>query len=433
MSSMPGLKLFFQKFDRKILQKFFASSAPSLASAINWEAHHPQLAESIYAELSNLRERDRDVFKKTYATLSDINVLSEKAKDGNYYRKRAWGNRDVQRKWLEYFKSEMPPIDSMVMWIYLEVPDLFKELLARKFSSTSNASGGSRYFMPGKYEGKPTEHTDKFKDDLKDYLKAEFGYPIRVHMERNDLAGCIRFVVTTDPFPKYEQQYPDEGGDDDLGVGLAKKADCFYVTYTEKTVRHPAQFSIRCDYTKRQRDQIADYFAQDVLGSHKGAKPEQTRDLSEFKKRPRNFDVCEAEPDYLNHRYAGVKMEIDSGGDNPEIYMRMFNGDLYDEIERRGELKDVPDSAKRVVELYISMTLYKGERPPIQQTSFLSESGIEESRKTQDYMVTVCARGPWKARPAPSEVDERKIDRILRAMEIVDVTGEKAIKKKTRK
>ena len=248
MSSMPGLKLFFQKFDRKILQKFFASSAPSLASAINWEAHHPQLAESIYAELSNLRERDRDVFKKTYATLSDINVLSEKAKDGNYYRKRAWGNRDVQRKWLEYF------------------------------SSTSNASGGSRYFMPEKYDGKPTGHTDKFKDDLKDYLKTEFGYPIRVHMERNDLAGCIRFVVTTDPFPKYEQQYPDEGGDDDLGVGLAKKADCFYVTYTEKTVRHPAQFSIRCDYTKKQRDQIADYFAQDVLGSHKGAKPEQTRD-----------------------------------------------------------------------------------------------------------------------------------------------------------
>ena len=111
----------------------------------------------------------------------------------------------------------------------------------------------------------------------------------------------------------------------------------------------------------------------------------------------------------------------------------MFNGDFYDEIERRGELRDVPDSAKKVVELYIAMTLYKGERPPIQQTSFLSESGIEENRKPQEYMVTVCAKGPWKARPTPSEVDERKIDRVLRAMKIVDVTDEKAIKKKTRK
>ena len=433
MSSMPGLKLFLRKFDRKILQRFFASSAPSLASAINWETHHPQLAEIIYDELSKLREREGDVFKKTYATFSDINVLSEKAKDANYYRKRAWEDRDVQRKWLEYFKIERLPIDWMVMWIYLEAPDLFKELLSRKFSSMSNASGGSRYFMPEKYDGKPADHTDEFKDDLKDYLKTEFGYPRRVHIERNDLAGCIRFVVTTDAFPKYEQQYPDEGGDDDLGMELSRKVDCVYVTYTEKTVRHPAQFSIRCDYTKKQRDQIADYFAQDVLGSHKGAKPEQTRDLSGFKKRPPDFDVCEAEPDYLSHRYAGLKMEIDSGGENPEIYMRLFNGDFYDEIERRGELKDVPDSAKRVVELYISMTLYKGERPPIQQTSFLSESGIEENRKPQEYMVTVCAKGPWKARPTPSEVDERKIDRVLRAMKIVDVTGEKVLGKKTRK
>lgn len=287
--------------------------------------------------------------------------------------------------------------------------------------------------MPESYDGTIRKDLSTFRDDLKSYFKSEVGFPMRVHVERNDLPNCVRFVITTDPIPRYEQQYPDGGGDDDLDVGLSKRADCFYITLTEKTVRHSAQFKIRCEYTKEQRDQIAEYFAQDVLGSRRGVKTVQCRDLSKFKTKPGDFKIAEAEPDYITHRYAGVKMEIHSGGPNPEIYMRMFNGDLYEEIAKRGELAGVPDEAKTIVEMYIEMEMYKGERPDSQQMNFLEGSGVDDDRKKQVYTVTVRSKGAWGASPSPLPADERKIDRILRAMDIVDVAGEKALKTKTRK
>lgn len=431
MSSMPGLKMFLQKFDRRILRKFFEHHAANFAAEIDWKETHPQLADGIYDALVSLRGKDKQVFQKLYATFADIEVLSEKGKDYGYYRNAVFSDRSLQQKWMDYFKLSPPPLDTMVMWIQIEAPETFRQLLTRKLSSASDASGGNRYFLPSNFDGTVKMALDGFRKDVKDYLKVERGYAPRVHVERNDLVGCIRFVVTTDPFPQYEQQYKENGGDDDLDVGLVKRTDCFYITYMEKTVRHPAQFSIRSGLTKVQRDQIADYFAKDVLGSRKGAKPEQHRDLSQFKSRPPDFNIAVAEEDYIGHRYVGVKMEIASGGPKPEIYMRMFNGDLYEEMAKRRELENVSDKAKTIMELYLEVTILKGERPESQQMNF--ENGVDDDRKEQTYLVTVRSKGPWQVKPKLATVDERKIDRILRAMDIVDVSGRTALKTKTRK
>ena len=433
MSTMPGLKMFFRQFDGKILKRFFEQHNEDFASEIEWEHKQPQLADEIYAALSGLREKNAESFRQIYATLSDIHLLSEKPKDAIYYRKKAFEIRGLPKKWGEQFKLGAPSVQTVAMWIGIEAPDLFKLLLARKFSSAKNASGGVRYYMPESYDGTIRQDLSTFRDDLKSYFKSEVGFPMRVHVERNDLPNCVRFVITTDPIPKYEQQYQDGGGDDDLDVGLSKRADCFYITLTEKTVRHSAQFKIRCEYTKAQRDQIAEYFAQDVLGSRRGVKTVQCRDLSAFKVRPKDFDIATKEPDYITHHYVGVMMEIASGGTKPEIYMRKFNGDLYDEIAKRGELRGVPEKDKTIIELYIEMEMYSGDLPEALQMNFLETSGVDDARKKKSYTVTVRAKGAWSASPSPLPVDERKIDRILRAMDIVDVAGEKALKTKTRK
>ena len=73
MSSMPGLKMFFRQFDRRILKRFFERHDASFAAEIDWEKAHPQLADGIYDALSGLRERDETSFQRIYATLTDIN------------------------------------------------------------------------------------------------------------------------------------------------------------------------------------------------------------------------------------------------------------------------------------------------------------------------------------------------------------------------
>ena len=430
--AMPGLKTFLQGIDMPVLRAFFNVEDPFAGKSINWKLHGRELAEKICALMAELRHDDVKAFDGLYSRFSDVNILSEKAKDAIFYRKKVFEDRELKNTFLNSFGVRMPTINTLSMWIAVHSPNLFKELLTRKFSSQKEANGGVRYFLPSNYDGSIASDLNSFRDDVKRYLKDERGYTMRVHVERNDLVGLVRFTVAMDPVPKKEAAFDEGGGDDDLGMSLAKGADFFYVTLKEGTPRKPARtFAVKGDFLKTQRDTIAKYFATDVLGSRMAPKPEVVRNLTSFVRRPPKFDIVSAEPDFRNLEYRGVKMEIESGGVRPELYMRRFNGDLYEEIDKRGELKGVPDDAKHILELYLEISLLSGNPPRARQMTFANE--YEDGRKERVYEVTVPSCGEWRVKPTAPAIDETKIAKVLSAMGIVNVAGDKVLRKTMRK
>lgn len=430
--AMPGLKTFLQGIDMPVLRAFFNVEEPFAGKSIDWELPGRELAEKIYVLMAELRHDNDKAFNGLYSRIWDVNILSERAKDAIFYRKKIFEDRELKDIFLKTFGVGMPTSNTLSMWIAVHSPNLFKELLTRKFSSQKEANGGVRYYLPSNYDGSIASDLNAFRNDVKRYLKDERGYAMRVHVERNDLVGLVRFTVAMDPVPKKEAAFDEGGGDDDLGMSLAKGADFFYVTLNEGTPRKPIKtFAIKGDFLKAQRDAIAMYFATDVLGSRMSPKPEVVHNLASFVKRPAKFDIVSAEPDFRNLEYRGVKMEIESGGERPELYMRRFNGDLYDEIDKRGELKGVPDNAKRILELYLEISLLSGSLPRARQMTFANE--YDDGRKEKVYDVTVPSCGEWRVKPTAPAIDEAKIAKVLSAMGIVNVAGDKVLKKTMRK
>lgn len=430
--AMPGLKTFLQGMDKPVLEEFFSTEVPLASKSIDWSLSGWELIDAIYATVAKLRHSDIKAFDGLYSRFSDINILSEKGKDAIFYRKKVFDDRSLKALYIKTFGVNMPIINTLSMWIAIHAPDLFKALLTRKFSSQKEATGGIRYYLPSCYDGAISTDLKNFRDNVKRYLKDERGYAMRVHVERNDLVGLVRFTVAMDPVPKKEAAFDEGGGDDDLGMSLARGADFFYITLKEKTPRKPSNtFAVKGDFLKTQRDMIANFFALDVLGSRMTPRPEVIHDLAPFVQRPRTFDIVSSEPDFRMLEYRGVKMEIESGGKRPELYMRRFNGNLYDEINKRGELKDVPDKAKRIQELYLEITIMSGTPPAIRQLTLAN--GYEDGRKEKLYEVTVPSCGEWRIKPLASAVDEAKIARVLFAMGIMNIAGDKVLKKTRRK
>ena len=420
--------MIFEAIEKKTLKAFFDKHAPLVSPKVNWDIDDKgKLAQSVYDGLFGLKETDIETFQRVYPIFFDIQSLSERAKDGRYYRKKILGMSRYGGKWLSEFGHRVPDLHTIVAWIELNAPEVFGQLLRRKLMDSREASGGYKYYLPSNYKGEVDLNTVPFREEIKKFLHCETGLKMRAHIERNDLAGYIRFVITTDPFPKKEEQFKEGGGDDDIGMELAKRAERFYITVKFGTKRKCAYFSIKCDFYTAQRDFIADQFADKVLHSRLSVRPEQCRNLSGFRSRPKKFDFTSV-PDYRSLAYTGMNMRINSGGERPEWYIRKFDEDFYDAIIRRGELRDVPDASKEIVEMYLDVTIVSGEPPKQIQSSLFESIPIDDGRKEKTFEVTVRSKGSWLAKPAPSVCDEEKIDRILSIMGLCDVAGEKILK-----
>jgi len=296
------------------------------------------------------------------------------------------------------------------------------------------ANGGFKYYMKGNYDGRIGDPNGQFKDELKAYLKDECGVDLHVNVEKTALKKYVRFTVTTDPFPSHKQHFSKEKQDQDkdiLRTHNAQDVECFYITLYRTT--RGSYFQIKCDYTDAQRNTVADYFARFVLMSNLGVKPEQRRDLKEFRTRPRKFDTRDIDG-LVDYRYEGVNMRILSGGKRRKnIYVRRFvDTDFYDEIERSGDLKDVPVQSRELVELYLEVVLKTGDRPELEQASF-AELGDFDGRNTKSYLVAVKSRGFWSSKPTATESDEKKIDQLLERMGLRDISGQNILKTTKRK
>lgn len=431
--SMPALKPMIATIGKKLFHRLVHRFVTEFENKIDWSPDDTdEFATQAFAILSRNDPDTIAVRDKLYPHLFNIHTLSEKPKDGPYYYKCITnGPGDVKQKWFEEFSLYSPAIQTMAAWILLEAPTLFERLLTQALAQCREANGGYKFYLKGNYEITMKDPNGVFKEKLKSFLKLEYGVDMHVSIEKNEMRKYIRYIVTTDPFPSNGQHFSKDTADkgkDILKTHLKNEAECFYISFF-RTSRY-CYFQIKCDYNRQQRQTIADLFAEHVLSSRTGAKPEQNRNLNLFRKRPRKFDFSGIEG-FVSLRYEGVNMRIASGGRKQDVYVRRFtNEDFYDAVERSGELRDISAEAKDIVELYVEITLKSGEKSP--QETFAGFGEID-SRKDKPYLVTIKKHGFWFSKPTATESDERKIDQILDQMELRDITGDKILKTKVRK
>ena len=186
--SMPGLKIFFSTFSVRTLKKFFATYAKSIVDQIGWDKakNKAELVDDIYGKVSSLKDGNPDLFHKLYPIFADINMLSNQ-KDWRVYYKRICETGKAKEYCTFFGGNAKVPVGDMVMWMKVELPEVFKEFLSRKIASNKSISGGYRYYLPSTYGGK-LNPPEKFREEVKKFLKTEVGFDKRVHIERNNLS-----------------------------------------------------------------------------------------------------------------------------------------------------------------------------------------------------------------------------------------------------
>ncbi len=270
MISMADIERFIRHLDVRMLKRFFEMHGDGLAD-IDWGdgGNHPvddALSGRIMRAIHQLRKRDWDSYQRLYAKFIDIGILSEgwrmfpsRLWTGINLLEGAFKKHGLERKWKELAGLRLPFAEAGAMWIWIEANDVFRELLVRKLMHPKNSSDGHRYPMPAKLSGAPKMALDDFRKHIGDCVKREREFEVRVHVDRCDLGGCVRFVVNTDTLPPRR----------DAIFEVERNTPCLYITYMERfklfAIRD-YRFAAAGELTAGMRDQIAGYFAQDILG-----------------------------------------------------------------------------------------------------------------------------------------------------------------------
>lgn len=431
MSVMPGLKAMIQSIDRKVFRDFLRKEAPSMIDKIDWAMDPDFYPEHAFSILADTTKTSHDVREKIFPHLYEIHLLSENEKEGINYRKRIYDDKDVKALWIKDYGLGMPAIQTIAAWMQVYANGLFQGFLSNALMKTKESNGGIKCYLKDTYEGHiEPKPFNEFKDKLKEYLALETGVKMHVSVERLDLAKNIRFTVYTDPFPKNEQHFKDTD-DDTLDIRLSKKVDCFYFTLPTVRPGRQSYFQLKCDFQRTQREVIAKLFAELVLKTEIKAKDEQRRDLLPFRVRPPKFDFSEVDG-FEDLRYEGMSIKVQNGGRKPdELSWRYAEDDFYEKDgDVANRLSNIPEEAIEPLELYIALYLRVGEKNNTQ----LSFEGMEtDSREIKPFSVTIRRSGDWTSKPTALPCEVKKIDAALEAMGLSDISGDKILKKITRK
>lgn len=397
--------------------EFVQKRTPHIAEQIDWNGDE-DISKQLFDLFGTLGEHDRATI---YSTLYDVNLLSDNPKNGRNYFDQI-KKEPLFSKFAHEMSMDSSSVQSIAMWIYLNIPKLWDRLVRIKMLQAGNSNAGIRYYIPQKdgIEERMTWKED-FKKAFKKIMLDETSLNLRVHVERNDMGRFIRYCIQTDPFPKNEPQFKAGGGDDDIDMALAKRAECFHVVYFPKK----RFFRLKSDFNRSQCDRIADAFANSVFGLDRIQKPKQQRDLSPFTRRPRKFDFT-SEPDFRSLRYSGASYSLDMGAGGKEEYRRVFpTGDFFDNVAQRKELYGLLDrepskaptaNVITTLELYLEITIKSGDKPIIDPDLF---GHVDDPRKEKTFSLTVRNNG-WHAKPSPNEHDENTLENVLRCMGLED-------------
>ena len=455
--AMPSLGATLNLFDKDVLKDFLHMMSPTVFADFDWSSE--DVIGVLEKYITALNGKDRKLYSSIYSRLNDICVVAEKNSDYKFYIGIVRKTPELNKPFLERFKLTRPTIATFAMWLCIVSQKIFDDMLRRKIANSKNAGGGTRYCLPSSFDGQVADNRGPLANAIRDYFGRKHHVVHQVNVDRNNLGDFVRFVIAINPMPKEEpafakdatEPYPEDGtgkppstahtGNDALGKAMVKTPDIIFISYYEKTPRKAASvFTVKAEsLTKEDCDQIANIFAEKMLSSHVAEKCEIRHDLDIFKKRPYDFDFAKAEEDWRGTYYRGIYMTIsessvgkDARKVQPEVYHRMFPGDLYDEMARRKELEDVSDGLKTIVKLFLDVKIVSGVKPSSMQTNFIY--GDEDDREEKTYRIIVPAKGEWTVSPKPSLVDEAKLVRILEAMELFNRRGEQILNaKKTRK
>jgi len=428
MSTMPGLRGMIQTIRKDEFHAFIQHNAPSVDGEIDWSASGEAYVDGAYGVLSDDVKTSHEVREQFFPHLYEIHLLSENPKEGTNYREKIFANSEAKAKWLEHFKFDVPDITTMATWMQVHANDVFQSALSSIMMSKKESNGGYWYFLPAAYEPNIAPRPfEEFKTELKSYLNHETGVKMHANVERLDLTKMIRFTVYTDPFPKNEQHFK-ETENDELDVRLSRKVDCFCISLPKAKANRQPHFRLKCDFLRAQRDVIARLFAEYVLHTTIHDKCQAQRDLNAFRTRPKKFDFSQIDG-FESLRYQGMKVVRESGGKKPDTFSwRYGEDDFYDHAEIDQKMQSEINSLSEIQELYLSIRLQVGSPP--QQQSF---DGFADDRPAKTYEVTVRRNGDWSAQPTPLDCEVRKIDAVLEAMGLQDISGDKILRKVVRK
>lgn len=449
--AMPALGATLSLFDKSVLMDFLLSMSTATFSDVDWDSDDmiPKLVEKI----NGLNKGSRTLHNKIFCQLHDIWFVAEKRNDYKYYMTNVVKKSDSLHAlfWKRFKRS--PTLHTFSMWLCLADKDAFDRLLRRRFANSKNAMGGSTYFLPSNISGEISEDYDSLASEIKAYFGKLDGVTHQVNVERNVIGDFVRFVVAMNSMPKEEPAFaedatepynedadggfgaPPHSGNDALTKASVKTPDFMYITYYEKTPRKASgTFTVKADnLTKDGRDQVARIFAETILSTHIVDKNEIRHNLAAFKKRPKDFDFAEAEPDWIATHYRGIYMTLTPTAAidkklKPEIYHREVNGNIYDALDNSSELNKVQSNLINVEKLMLEVEIISGER--LEKPQMLLAGGIEDTRQAKTYKITVPASGEWTVSPKPTLVDEAKLVRIIETMNIFNRRGEQILYRK---
>ena len=455
--AMPSLGATLKLFDKVVLKDFLNMMSSTAFADFDWSSK--EAMSNLEKSITALNGKDRKLYSTIYSRLNDICIVAEKNSDYKFYIGIVHKTPELNKPFLEQFKLTRPTIATFAMWLSTVSPKIFEDMLRRKIANSKNAGGGTRYCLPSNFDGRVAGDSEPLANAIRDYFGHKHHVVHQVNVDRNNLGDFVRFVIAINPMPKEEpafaedatEPYPEDGvgkslssahtGNDTLGKAMVKTPDIIFISYYEKTPRKAASvFTVKAEsITKEDCDQVANIFAEKMLSSHVAEKCEIRHDLEGFKKRPQDFDFAKAEEDWRGTYYRGIYMTIseasvgkDARKVQPEVYHRMFPGDLYDEMARRKELENISDGLKTVVKLFLDVKIVSGIKPSSMQANFIY--GDEDNREEKTYRIIVPAKGEWTVSPKPSLVDEAKLVRILEAMELFNRRGEQILNvRKTKK
>ena len=423
MDAAPGLCMIMRGIDASILQSFIAHHLPEIAADFDWTMSPEKIPEALMTEFRDNPSMTDAGRSRICALLYEVNLLSENEKDGRHYQEAIKRESPAMYQQWIFAKKRTAHIQNLATWINVNMPALWERLVTKKTWGGGSTSGGTNYYLPPTADiVEAADGIDNFKAEFKSYMKSECGLNLRIHAERNEARQFVRYCFHTDPFPKKEPQFADGGGDDDIDMGVVKRAECFWITVYPKK----RNFRLKCDFNRMQKDAIASAFAEAVYKSKTVQKPIQQRCLDAFRGTPPKFDFS-AIKEYKGHRYRGAYFKIYDGDDakQAEEYKRSFpTGDFYAHLAN-SEIKDRPIETLHPQELYLEVTILSKDATSITRPCF---QGMEDHcYPEKTYSLTIRPSGNWKAAPSPSEQDESTIERILSKMGLDDVSSAKVI------
>lgn len=423
MDAAPGLCMIMRGIDVPILRSFISHHLPAIGEAIDWEMPSERIPKELMKEFLENPSMGDTERSKICVLLYEVNLLSDNEKDGRYYQETM--KRDypaMYERWI-FAPKHSWHIQNLATWINVNVPELWERLVTKKTWGGGVTAGGTNYYLPtGSTLEEDAEGISNFKAEFKSYMKTESGLVLRIHSERNESKQYVRYCFHTDPFPKKEPQFAEGGGDDDIDMGVVKRAECFWITvYPKKRL-----FRLKCDFNRMQKDAIASAFAETVYKAKTVQRPVQQRCLNNFRSRPPKFDLSDV-VEFRRLRYRGAFFKI-YAGDNvkqAEEYKRSFpTGDFYDRLST-SEIRDAAVETLHPQELYIELEILSKDSASASRPCFPGMDDDCYPRKT--YSLTIRPSGNWKSTPSPTEQDEATIERILSKMGLDDISGANVI------